>query len=348
LDGWVCDQDVCWTAIVRTFVIIAGLVLILAVWGSALRTVFTPREASSRTALWTVWLVGTGMLAVGRRLPMSVRENFLGFSCPLMLLLECGGWLAANVAGFALLQWGTVASPGTAAAGTLPISWSPAEIPGDLTWLFSVLMLAIVVVHLGRVTSAYSRRERLVCRLSTQATRSLDAESILAEYIRGDGDLKRLGNLFGRWSDWLADVQSTHLAYPALTHYRSSGAICWSEAAQIMLDCAALAEAVVPSLSPPEAVALLAAAEHCFSGIARRTGVYVPPVVASHQGRENCPFGRTYRLIRDAGAPVEKDERYAQLAFQRIRVRYAPYTNAICERLLYKQFDQREFEYGDL
>lgn len=320
---------------VRAIAAVAGTVLVLATWMITVRTVFTPRESSSRTALWITRLVGTTSLVIGRALPQSARENFLAFTSPVMLFLECGLWLAADIAGFALFGWGT----GIPLGGDFFAVRSPADVLSAVAWLSNSLLLASAVVYLVRITSAFSRRERLVCRLSAQATRSLDAEHLLADYVNADGGLARLGALLARWSDWLADVHATHLAYPALTYYRSSGDICWSEAAQIMLDCAALAEACIPGSAPPEAATLIATAERSLPQIARRIGIFLPPVAASFQGREAVPFDRTLALIRDAGAHVEKDEEYAQFSFQRLRVRYAPFTNAICERLLYRYND---------
>jgi hypothetical protein len=325
---------------VRILGAIAGLVLILSAWVSATRTVFTPQEGSSHTALWIARLTGTVMLGIARKLPSSVREGFLGFACPLMLLFESVLWLVVNIAGFTLFAWGAAGIPLRAqSVGDFFALRSPADALSAVAWLCNALLLAAVIVHLARVTSAYGRREQLVCRLSAQATRSLDAENILAEYVSRAGGRARLGGLFGRWADWLADLQSTHLAYPALAHYRSSGEVCWAEAAQIMLDCAALAEACAPSEAPPEAAVLITAAERCFPRIAKRLGIDLPPPVVSYQGREARPFDRTLNVIRDAGAPIEGEENCVQRSFQRIRVRYAPFTNAICERLLYKNND---------
>lgn len=323
--------------------IIAGCVLILAVWGSAMRTVFTPRESSSSVALWIARLLGTVMLGAGRRLPQAAREAFLGLACPLMLFAEGALWLAVNVAGFALLAWGAAGVPlGSQALADFFALRSRADGLSAIAWLSGGLLLATITVHLFRVTCAYSRRERLVCRLAAQATRSLDAEDVLAGYVGSNGDLGRLGDLFAQWADWMADVQATHLAYPALAHYRSIGDVCWSEAAQIMLDCAALAKACAPGKAPPEAAVLLAAAEHGLPRIAKRLGIELPSVSVSYQGREERSFDRTLAVIRAAGTPIEGYEGGVQQSFQQIRVRYAPFTNAICERLLYMYNDIRE------
>lgn len=317
--------------------IIAGCVLILAVWGSVMRTVFIPQERSSNIALWTARVVGTVMLGIANRLPLAARELFLGFACPLMLFAESALWLVVNTAGFALIAKGAAGVPlGSRALGDFFALRSEANGLAGLAWLSGGLVLAAIIVHLFRVTSAYSRRERLVRRLSAQATRSLDAEDILAEYIGRTGDFGRLGDILAQWADWMADVQATHLAYPALTHYRSVGDVCWSEAAQIMLDCAALAEACAPDKAPPEAVVLLSAAEHCLPRLAKRLSIELPNVMVSYQGREARPFDRTLDVIRNAGAVIKGSEEDIQRSFQEMRVRYAPFTNTICERLLYK------------
>jgi hypothetical protein len=51
------------------------------------------------------------------------------------------------------------------------------------------------------------------------------------------------------------------------------------------------------------------------------------------------PFSRSLAKIRTAGLPIEVDDEHAQLAFQKLRIRYAPFANAIGERLLYVHGD---------
>lgn len=315
-----------------------GIVLILAAWLSVLRTVFTPKEQASLMARWTTRVVGHTMLAIARRLPKPARECFLGYASPLMLLIMAALWLVADVAGFALLAWGLSGIPlGAQALGDFFFLRSADPALAAVAWLSTTLLLTTFAMHLVRVTSAYSRRERLIGRLSAQATHSPDAETVFAEYARGSHD--QLGALFGEWSNWLADLQATHLAYPALVYYRSAGEVCWAGAVQIMLDCAALAESCAPGWAPPQTSPLLTVGERCLPRVAARLGIALPPVTASFQGREMYPFSRSLAQIRQAGLPIEVDDEHAQLAFQKLRVRYAPFATAICERLLYEYRD---------
>jgi hypothetical protein len=256
-----------------------------------------------------------------------------------MLFVMAVLWLATDIAAFMLAAWGLGQVPlnQQALGGFFALRSQDTVLPA-VAWLSVAFLMTSFAVHLIRVASAYARRERLLSRLSAQATRSPDAETMLAQYARSR---MQLGALFDEWSDWLADVQFTHLAYPALLYYRSGGgAVCWTGAAQIMLDCAALTEACAPRWAPPQTVSLLTVGERCLPQLAAHLGIDLPSVPVSYQGREAYPFSRTLAQIRQTSLPVEVGEECAQVAFQRRRVKYAPYANAICERLLYEYTDQ--------
>jgi hypothetical protein len=314
---------------------IAGAVLAACAWLSVLRTVFTPTDRGSLISRVTARVVGDAMLAVARRVPEHRREYLLGFATPLMLFLMAAIWLVGSFAGFTLFAWGLSEVSWNARALSGFYSLRSADIALPVTaWLSVALLLTAFMVHLVRVTSAYSRREVLVARLAAQATRTPDAETIFVENARA-GHPHHLEALFREWANWLADVQATHSAYPALVHYRSADELCWSNAAQIMLDCAALAAVCAPNWAPPQTTALLNVGERCLPRVAASLGIELPPVPVSYQGREMCSFSYSLARIRAAGLAIEIDEEHAQLAFHKLRVRYAPYSNAICERLLY-------------
>jgi hypothetical protein len=150
--------------------------------------------------------------------------------------------------------------------------------------------------------------------------------------MRG-GSRDHLGTLFGDWAGWLADTQATHLGYPVLAYYRSID-LCWTKAALIILDCAALTQACAPEWAPPDTVPLLSAGSRCLQGIAAQLGISLPRIPVSYHGREACPFNGTIGKVRKAGLPMETDEDTAQAEFQRLRVQYAPFANAIVEQLL--------------
>lgn len=313
-----------------------GAALVLITWLSVIRTVYTPRQRSSLAARWTV-RIAAAVIPLPARLMRHAdhRERILDFCAPVSLLLMGLTWGTAAAAGFALLAWGTV---GLSFIGNGLANFFFMQSGGAVLAAFALLstglMLASFSTHLTRVLSAYERREGPVARLAAQATESPDAEVVLADYLR-TGSRDHLDSMFGEWSAWFADVQTTHLSYPAMAYLRPYGRLCWAKAALIVLDCAAITEAAAPDWAPPNTRPLLAIGSYCLPCLAMQLGEDESRSPVSYHGRETRPFSATYRLAVEAGLPAERGAEEAEMAFQGIRVKYAPYVIAISEVLLY-------------
>jgi hypothetical protein len=312
-----------------------GAALILLTWLSVIRTVYTPRQRSSLAARWTVQVVALAIRVPARLTHDSHRERVLDFCAPVSLLLMGLAWLSSATAGFALLAWGTedISFAGHGVENFFFMRSAGAGLAA-LALLSTGVMFASFSTHLMRVMSAYERRERPVARLAAQATESPDAEVVLADYLR-TGSRDHLDSMFGEWSAWLADVQTTHLSYPAMAYLRPHGTLCWAKAAMIVLDCAAIAEATAPGWAPPNTRPLLAIGSYCLPRLAMQLGEDESRSPVSYHGRETRPFADTFRLAVKAGLPAERSANGAEMAFLRIRIRYAPYVMAIGERLLF-------------
>lgn len=312
--------------------LVCGAVLVLATWLSVLRTVFIPRWRSSllmRTVVGGTWWSGS---ALARRLPRAVGERVMELCAPLALYEAAACWLAATLTGFALM------APALAGAR---FSWTgltgflvlrPATVLAVVAWVSTALVLSSFVLHLFRVTSAYSRRELVVARMSMRAARPTEAEQVLAEHLRL-GSRDRLDHLFAQWTEWLADIRATHTGYPVLTIYRPATELCWLDAAVLVLDAAALTAAVAPVWAPPSTRSVLEAGAECFPVLARQVGIRLPRPVVSLEGREERDFDQTVKVAIDAGLPQEHDHREAWPVFQDWRTRYAPYAVATSLRL---------------
>jgi hypothetical protein len=326
----------------KVAVSVLGAALVLSAWLSALCAVFVPGERSSRAVRWTTVLVADAALAAARRMRGGIRQRLLRLCAPVIIFVTVSIWLIAAAAGFALLAWGIAGvALGGRALGDFFLLRS-AGVPLAAAGLLSTaLLLAAFTAHLVRLTDAYSRRERPLIGLASQAAGPRDAEAVLGDYLRVRCP-DHLGAMFARWADWLADVQGTHLGYPALVYYRAAGELPWTGAALVVLDCAALIQACAPGWAPPQALSLLAVGSRCLQRIAAQLKIALPPVTVSYQGRETRPFHCTINGMRQAGLPIERDEDTAQSAFQNLRIQYAPYANAIHERLLYEHAETGE------
>lgn len=309
-----------------------GVALVVATWLSVLRTVFVPRWRSSllmRTVVSGTWWAGSG---AAHRLPRAVGERVMELCAPLALYVAGACWLTATFTGFALTA--------PALAG-VPLTWEglsgflfTGTLLAVLAWVSVALVLSSFVLHLFRVTSAYSRRERVVARMSIRAATATEAEQVLAEHLRL-GSRDHLDRLFAQWTEWLADIRATHTGYPALTIYRPATDLCWLDAAVLVLDAAALTESVAPRWAPPSTRSVLEAGAECFPALARQVGVHLPRPVVSLEGREERDFDLTLKVAVDAGLPQEHGSQEAWPVFQDWRTRYAPYAMAMNLRLCY-------------
>ncbi|CAM3307114.1 hypothetical protein KIPE111705_01030 [Kibdelosporangium persicum] len=320
---------------VNVIAAVAGVLVLVVVWSSVLRTVLIPRRTSSRMARWTVRIAAAGGTAIARRLPRRACEAVMDFCAPVSLMLMMIGWLVGLGVGFSLLA----VAAGVAFDSDAIIRFFELKLEGAAGALavFAavsvIVMIAIFLAHVVRFVDAYSRRERLVVRLAAQASQVPDGDKVLADYLRS-GSRDNLDNHFAEWAAWLSDIHNSHANYPGLVYHRSAGELWWPQAALIVMDAAALVDAVAPKWAPPHTRVLLDSGTACLQQLAARMGIVIPEMTVSLHGREECSFGDTVQLTTAAGLPGERDPYRAWAAFQDTRVRYAPYAVMIESRLL--------------
>ncbi|GAB7044708.1 hypothetical protein [Catenuloplanes niger] len=197
------------------------------------------------------------------------------------------------------------------------------------------LALATACVYLGTYVCAYRRREREVARIAVELTHHLDPDRLAASCAHPAAG-PRTDRLLAEWTDWLTDLQSSHLNCPALIYSASRGTLTWPRAAVAVLDAAALLRAVAPSHSPPQIPVLLAAGTRCLQEIAWKAGLVAGGAAVSLEYREERSFSDSVRLVVGAGVPEEQDRQDTWAAFQRMRSAYAPYATALEFRFLHR------------
>ncbi|MEV6605489.1 hypothetical protein [Kutzneria sp. NPDC051319] len=306
--------------VVDLIAVLTGIALGGAAVLSVLRTVVNPRNRSSLAARLTARLTYRLLLASTSALPQRRRERALDLSAPLSLTALLAIWLGATAGASWLVAYGLPAGVGQAV-----------HIAG---WALAGLQALLFSVYLSKLIESYQRREAITTRLQARATSPLDAEVVLADRLRG-GSRSDLGTAFEHWADWMADVRSSHAGYPALLYQRPAGQMCWVEAAVIVLDAAALTEAVAPTWAPPSVRVLLAAGSDCIQRLAWQLNIQLEVPTVSMHGREERAFSDSVRYAAAAGLPMERDSEKSWLAFQDSRTRYAPHADAICLHLRY-------------
>lgn len=325
---------------IRAVLAAGGIVVLVAVWSSVLRAL-VPRQTPPRATRWTARWVAIATITLARRLGPSPRERAMTMAAPVSLMVLLVWWLACHALGFVLLAagfTGIAMDSGSLGQFFTLHTGGAAQLAGLLCWLGAFILIGLYVVYLGVVMNAYHRRELLAVRLSAEAERPPDAERILASYVRSRSR-SRLDTLFADWTGWLADIRCSHVNYPTLVFMRPASRLCWLQAAVIMLDAAALLEAIAPSWAMPYTEALLDTGIRCFEKLSADLGIERANSAVSLQGREQNGFGDTTKITASAGLPAERGPDEAWRVFQSLRTRYAPYSTAIAMLLLHNMVD---------
>lgn len=309
---------------------VLGAALVLVVWMSVLRTTLVPRRSSSRMARWTLRACTATSATLARRLPRGMSTWAMDVCGSVSLFAIAAGWLLGLAAGFGML---VVAFGDTAPGSPFSVEMNAGAVAMVVAAAASaVLVAATFAAYLNRFMDAYDRREAMISQSIAQMQRVTDADTLIANYLRS-GTRESLDHYFAQWAGWLADVHLSHVSFPGLVHHRSASRITWPHAAMTVMDAAALVEAVAPHWAPLHARVLVDVGSSCLQSLAGQLGIVLPPVTVSLQGREERGFCDTMQLAVDSGLPAERSLEQSWLAFQKIRVRYAPYAVVIESRL---------------
>lgn len=310
---------------------VTGTAILILVWLSVLRTVFIPRERSSRAARWTVRALITLARTVIHLLPRRIASPMVDFCAPLSLFIVATIWLLGTATGFGLIALAAGAGP----ASPFP-SLTNQGFAGALT-IATLVSMALVFgafwTHLNRFAEAYERRERQIVRLA-QEMPNPTGDHLLTVCLHGT-PRDQIDHRFQEWASWFADLRMTHLSFPALMFARPSGRLSWPSAAIVAMDVAALIKAVAPTWAPGQTRYMLESGSTCVQHLTGWLGITLPVAPLSFQGREELIFNESVRVVTDAGLDEERDRTETWADFQRIRSRYAPYATAISYRLMY-------------
>jgi hypothetical protein len=324
--------------VTRLVELVVGTLMIAVTWLTVVRTVLIPRGNSSHIVRGMLRAWSSGVQELTRRVSPTYRARLMEIGATTCLLAFLGFWLAVQIVGFGLISMALLApEEPSRALGILRTGGTEPAVVGLVAELSVLMLLVVFCAYLSRLSAAYGRRESMAVRLAGLATREPDAEMVIANHVRS-GFPGHLDQLMAEWASWLAEIRFTHTAYPVLVYYRAAARICWLRSAVIMLDTAALVDALAPNWAPPNTRALLRTGIDCLQTVAGQVGVRPRPSMTSLQGREDVAFSDTMYVAVAAGLVAERDPDDAREAFQRWRLEYAPYAAAISENLAYEVF----------
>ncbi|HKX74930.1 MAG TPA: hypothetical protein VJR05_06025 [Acidimicrobiia bacterium] len=319
----------------RLLVATAGVWLAGFTLLSAVRTVVLPRAVSTvitRVVFVTVRRLFDLLTFAARA--YETRDRLLALYAPVSLVLLPLVWMALIMLGFAGLFWATGYGSFTesvAASGSSVTTLGSTGIDNVVHQLLSfaeagigLLILALLITFLPSLYSDFSRRETQVTLLEVRAGSPPTAVELLqrAQRIRG---LSQLGEEFGQWETWFADLEQSHTAFPALTFFRShQPERSWITAAGTVLDAASLLASTVDAPREPRADLCIRAGYIALRRIASFFGAQFdwiprptdPIAIARSEFDEAC------EALAAAGVPLKADRDQAWNDFAGWRVNY--------------------------
>jgi hypothetical protein len=250
--------------VLRVLVVLVGLFVVMATFGSAVRTVVIPRAIASRLTR-TVFLSTRWLFRLRARPGRSYedRDRVMALYAPVSLLILLVVWLALILLGYAGIYW-AVKETGVGEAFRLSGSslltlgfeapdGVAATVISFTEGTVGLIMLALLIAYLPAIYTVFSRRENMVASLEVRAGSPPTGVEMLQRSWRVD-QLSTLHQLWGRWEGWFLDIAETHTSLPVVVFFRSPlPDHSWVIAGGAVLDAASLLLSAVDRPLDPQA-----------------------------------------------------------------------------------------------
>ena len=329
--------------VVRVLVFLAGLVVVVAVVGSAVRTVVIPRGIPARISR----IVFIGMRALFRlrarpSLSYERRDKVMALYAPVSLLILLLTWLTLVIAGYTMMFWGV---GGRSLRDSFTLSGSsvltlgygrPTDLPATLLEFtgaaLGLILLALLITYLPSIYAVFSRRENLVAGMEVRAGSPPSAVEILRRSWRVDG-LSKINVLWRRAEQWFLEIQETHTSFPAVAFFRSpEPEHSWVTAAGAILDSASLLLSVVDVPRDANAAYCIRAGYLSLRRVAAFFRIPFDPDPSADDpisiAREE--FEQACDALAEQGVPLVSDRDQAWRDFRGWRVNYDRVLIALC------------------
>jgi hypothetical protein len=321
--------------IVRALVFVAGAGLVVATFGSAVRTVILPRGIPAKLArLVFITVRALFRVRIGRNATYERRDRVMSGYAPTSLLVLLVVWISLVLVGYTAMFWGLGERSirhafRLSGSAILTLGFErPANLPATVLAFteaaLGLVLLAMLITYLPSIYNAFSRRESAVTALEIRAGTPPSGVELIERYWVLER-IDQLDELWTRWEDWFVDVEETHLSFPALAFFRSPQPDhSWVTAAGAVLDAASLSLAAVDIPRNVRAEFCIRAGYLGLRRIAQFFGIPFDPDPTRGDpitiGRNE--FDQACDRLASAGVPLKPDRDEAWLDFAGWRVNY--------------------------
>jgi len=317
--------------------ILGGVVLVVAVLDSALRTFMLPRGAATPlTRVVFVSLRWCFNLVARDSHTYERQDRVMALYGPVGLLALTAVWMSLAIVGFAMVFFTLVPSRSPREAFelsgssffTLGFVVPPHDVPSFVLAFLEaatgLALLALLIAYVPTIYGAFSRRELAVAQLATRAGTPPSGVELL-ERFHAIGWNDQLPALWAQWELWFAEISETHTSLAILTFFRSpSPERSWVTSAGAILDAASLAQSTLAIPWSPQAGLCIRAGSLALREIADYFDVEhdpdpMPDAPISIAKEE---FMEAYERLGGSGVPVRPDRERAWREFAGWRVNY--------------------------
>lgn len=326
--------------------LLAGLVIVLGVFSSILRTLVVPRGVPSRLSRAVLRTTMAVFRAAARRAGSYVgRDRVLAYAAPSSMILTLLTWLALLFVGYALMLYGVsalslAASLREAGSSLFTLGFASTDrsqltVVDFLAALTGPLVVGLLVGYLPSIYASYNRREVEVAMLHSRAGEPNWGPELLARYA-AVATVDELPALWREWERWAADVSESHVNYPVLTYVRSAQPMRnWLIALLAVMDSAAMDLALNPQRQQGPARYALRAGFVAVRDIARAEGIATTDDPDPHQQItiDFEEFAGICEMLAGAGYLMSRTPEEAYPHFRGWRVNYEQAAYALADRI---------------
>jgi hypothetical protein len=321
----------------------AGVVVVLGVLSSAVRTVVVPRGERvvlSNVVFFALRRIFTFLGDHAR--DEEHKETRLARFAPMALMLLPLVWVVGVVLGFIPIYWALgvdswreCAAISGSSVTTLGFARPDPVLAMEATFVEAIIGLALVALLISFLPTIYghfSRREEAVARLEVRAGIPPSPVELLSRMHSIDG-LQTMDVMWAELERWFIDIEESHTVYPALVWFRSPVlGRSWITAAGASLDAAAVSLAALNVPGQAEArmfirygfLALRRVAA-AFEVPFERDALPTSPITVSRD-----EFYEVYERLASEQLPMKPDREQAWKDFAGWRVNYDQVLIGLC------------------
>lgn len=314
---------------------IAGIVIVLGIMTSAIRTFVLARSARDLLTSFTFRTIrrGFNFFAV-RQTTYEGRDRVMALYAPVALIILPGVWWTCVLIGYILIYYALGAGSiydsymmSVSALTTLGFHREEGYVIDFFAFTEAIIglnLIALLIAYLPTMYSAFSKREAAVTMLEVRADNPPSSAAMILRAYRIRG-LESLHALWMDWEVWFTELEESHTSLPALVFFRSpQSGRSWVTAAGAVLDSAALYASTVDMPRAPEAELCMRAGYLALRAVADFFLMEYPKKVQKGDpiSISQDEFDEVYDQLAAAGVPLKADRQQCWEDYAGWRVNY--------------------------